>query len=43
MSRMIPIIAMTERSIPQISSASSAPTPADGKVDRIVNGWIRLS
>ena len=41
--KIIPIIAMTERSIPQIRSASSAPTPADGRVERIVNGWIRLS
>jgi hypothetical protein len=26
-----------------INSASSAPTPADGKVDRIVTGWMKLS
>ena len=25
------------------SSASSAPTPADGSVERIVIGWMRLS
>ncbi len=41
--KMIPMIAMTDRSNPQRSSASSAPTPADGSVERIVNGWIRLS
>ena len=28
---------------PQIMSASSAPTPADGRVERMVMGWIRLS
>ena len=33
---MMPI---TPRSWPVIISASSAPTPADGSVDRIVSGW----
>ena len=39
-------IAMTEttdNSVPVTSIASSAPTPADGRVERIVIGWIRLS
>ena len=43
MSRMIPMRAMTERSFWVMSSASSAPTPADGSVERIVIGWMRLS
>ena len=38
MSRMIPIIAITVSSVCVIISASSAPTPADGIVDRIVIG-----
>ena len=37
-SRMIPIIATTERSSLQIINASSAPTPAEGSVERIVMG-----
>jgi len=37
-SRMMPISAMKLSSTRQISSASSAPTPADGSVDRIVIG-----
>ena len=39
-SRMMPISAMTLSSVWQSSSASSAPTPADGSVERIVIGWI---
>ena len=39
-SRMMPISAMTLKSVRQISSASSAPTPADGSVERIVIGWM---
>jgi hypothetical protein len=39
-SRMMPMIAMIARSLPEISSASSAPTPRDGSVDRIVIGWM---
>ena len=35
--------AMIERSLPVSSSASSAPTPAEGSVERIVTGWMRLS
>ena len=37
------MIAMIERSLPETISASSAPTPADGSVDRIVTGWMKLS
>lgn len=43
MSKMIAMIPMTERSMPVTSSASSAPSPADGIVDRIVMGWMKLS
>ena len=39
-SRMMPISAMTEKSVRQIISDSSAPTPADGSVERIVIGWM---
>ena len=39
MRRMMPMIAITPRSLPEISSASSAPTPAEGSVDRMVMGW----
>ena len=39
-SRMMPISAMMLNSLPQISSASSAPTPADGSVERMVSGWM---
>ena len=42
-SRMMPMIAMIDRSLPESSSASSAPTPAEGSVDRIVTGWMKLS
>jgi len=34
---------ITERSYPLQRRASSAPIPAEGSVERIVNGWIRLS
>jgi len=30
---------MTLRSMPQMSSAAMAPTPADGRVERMVIGW----
>ncbi len=43
MSRMMPIKAMMVRSSPNSMRASSAPMPADGKVDRIVIGWMKLS
>ena len=36
----IPMMATTVSSSPQMSSASSAPTLADGSVDRMVTGWI---
>ena len=42
-SRKTPISAMIENSIRNISSASTAPTPADGNVDSTVIGWTRLS
>jgi hypothetical protein len=42
-SRITPISAIIENSILKRSSASSAPTPAEGSVDRIVIGWIVLS
>ena len=34
---------MTDRSMWPKLSASSAPMPADGTVDRIVSGWMKLS
>ena len=39
-SRNTPISAMMLNSTLAICSASSAPTPADGRVDRIVIGWM---
>ena len=39
-SRMIPISAMTLKSVRQSISARSAPTPAEGSVERIVIGWM---
>ena len=38
MSRMMPIKAMTLKSLPQAERASNAPTPAEGSVDRMVTG-----
>ena len=35
-SRMMPISATSDRFTPQIISASSAPTPAEGRLDRMV-------
>ncbi len=35
-----PIMAMMLSSTPVTLSASRAPTPADGRVDRIVSGWM---
>ena len=40
MSRMMPMMEMTSSSLPVRSSARSAPTPAEGSVDRIVMGWM---
>ncbi len=37
-SRMMPIIAITDRSVCASISISNAPTPAEGNVDRIVSG-----
>ena len=37
--RMRPISAMMLNSVPVTISASTAPTPAEGRVDRIVSGW----
>jgi hypothetical protein len=37
-SRIMPISEMTFRSMRQTNSASSAPTPADGSVERMVTG-----
>ena len=42
-SRMMPMIEMTSMSSPAISSATSAPTPADGSVEMMVIGWMKLS
>ena len=42
-SSTMPMMPITSRSLPAIISASSAPMPADGKVDRIVTGWMKLS
>ena len=39
-SRMIPIMPITFSSLFVSSSASSAPTPAEGRVERMVMGWI---
>ena len=42
-SRMMPMMPMMSRSWPVRSSAISAPTPAEGRVERIVSGWMKLS
>ena len=42
-SSTMPISATTERSCLHSISASSAPTPAEGNVDKIVSGWMKLS
>jgi len=39
----MPIMAMTERSILNIINTSSAPTPADGRPEMMVIGWMKLS
>ena len=39
-SRITPISAMMLNSVWNASSASTAPTPADGRVDRMVIGWM---
>ena len=40
MSRMMPIRAMTEKSVPKIISDNRAPIAAEGRVERMVTGWI---
>ena len=42
-SRITPISAMIVKSVSKTSSASSAPTPAEGSVERIVIGCTQLS
>ena len=42
-SSTMPMMPITSRSLPASISASSAPMPADGRVDRIVTGWMKLS
>src|ERR1700734_1074199 len=42
-SRMMPMIATTLKSCLKRMSDSSAPTPAEGKVERMVMGWMKLS
>ena len=37
-SKITPIMAMSENSVLNAISASSAPTPADGRVDKMVMG-----
>ncbi len=39
-SRMMPMSAMTLKSVRQSIRARSAPTPAEGRVERIVIGWM---
>ena len=42
-SRMMPISATIDRSMPQYIRASSAPMPAEGSVVRMVKGCTKLS
>ena len=37
------MMATIVRSSPAAISASSAPIPADGSVERMVSGWMKLS
>ncbi len=39
-SSTMPMMPITSRSLPAIISASSAPIPAEGSVDRMVTGWM---
>ena len=43
MSRMMPMMEMTLRSMLKSMSASMAPTLAEGSVEMMVSGWTRLS
>ncbi len=38
--RMMPISAISEKSKPAAIRIASAPTPAEGSVDRMVIGWM---
>ncbi|MNC19496.1 hypothetical protein D3C75_674290 [compost metagenome] len=38
--RMMPMIAIMPRSLPLRINASKAPTAAEGKVERMVIGWM---
>ena len=40
MSRTMPISEITLKSSPQTLRANSAPTPAEGSVDKMVMGWM---
>ena len=40
MSRMMPIMPTTPSSMSASSRASRAPTPAEGRVERMVTGWM---
>ena len=42
-SMTMPIIAITDRSIWNRISVSSAPMPADGRPEMMVIGWMKLS
>ena len=42
-SMITPMSAMMLKSVRNSISATSAPTPAEGSVDRIVSGWTQLS
>ena len=43
MSSTMPMSATMPRSLPVTMSARIAPMPADGSVERIVSGWMKLS
>ena len=42
-SRITPMAAITSNWMPNAIRPSNAPTPAEGRVDRMVIGWIVLS
>ena len=42
-SKIMPMIETMLRSCPLTISRNKAPTPADGKVVRMVTGWMKLS
>ena len=39
----MPIMAITDRSMLNSISTSNAPTPADGRPEMMVIGWMKLS